>query len=102
MKRKTSVIALEHKTLHKVVQGDARDLSFIPRESVHFVCTSPPYADLIRYPESIGQLGNIASYETFLDEMAKFWAETLRVFVAGGRVACIIGDVCISSNNAGH
>ncbi len=102
MKRKTSVIALEHKTLHKVVQGDARDLSFIPRESVHFVCTSPPYADLIRYPESIGQLGNIASYETFLDEMDKVWAETLRVLVAGGRVACIIGDVCISRKKAGR
>ena len=102
MKKKTSVIAIEQKTLHQVIQGDARDLSFIPRETVHFVCTSPPYADLIKYPESTGQLGNIASYETFLDEMDKVWAESLRVLVAGGRVACVVGDVCVSRKQAGR
>jgi site-specific DNA-methyltransferase (adenine-specific) len=102
MKKQTSVITLEQSTLHRVVQGDARDLSFIPRESVHFVCTSPPYADLVQYPESTGQLGNIASYETFLDEMDKVWAESLRVLVAGGRVACVVGDVCISRKKAGR
>lgn len=102
MKKKTSVVALEQRSLHKVIQGDARDLSFIPRESVHFVCTSPPYADLIKYPESTGQLGNIASYEAFLEEMDKVWAEALRVLVAGSRVACIVGDVCISRKKAGR
>jgi DNA modification methylase len=102
MKRETFVVNFEHSSRHKVVQGDARNLSFIPRESIHFVCTSPPYADLISYPESTGQLGNIASYETFLDEMDKVWAESLRVLVAGGRVACVVGDVCISRKKAGR
>ncbi|MDR3742276.1 MAG: site-specific DNA-methyltransferase [Terracidiphilus sp.] len=102
MKKKTSVITLEQHTIHRVVQGDARELSFIPRESVHFVCTSPPYADLIRYPESSGQLGNIASYETFLEEMDKVLAEALRVLVAGSRVACVVGDVCMSRKKAGR
>ena len=30
-------------TTHRLVQGDARDLSFIPDESIHLVVTSPPY-----------------------------------------------------------
>ena len=30
-------------TVHRLVQGDARDLSFIPDASVHLVVTSPPY-----------------------------------------------------------
>lgn len=89
-------------TTHRIVEGDARDLTFLSKESVHFVCTSPPYADLIEYPEHSGQLGNMASYEAFLDELDKVWAESLRVLVPGGRVACIVGDVCVSRREAGR
>lgn len=89
-------------TVHRVIQADARDLSILDSGTVHFVCTSPPYADLIRYPDHSGQLGNIASYETFLDELDKVWAECLRVLVPGGRVACVVGDVCVSRRQAGR
>lgn len=88
-------------TLHRIIQADARELS-IDSGGVHFVCTSPPYADLIRYPDYSGQLGNIASYETFLEELDKVWAECLRVLVPGGRVACVVGDVCVSRRQAGR
>ncbi|HVL39975.1 MAG TPA: site-specific DNA-methyltransferase [Fimbriimonadaceae bacterium] len=89
-------------TLHRIIQGDARELSSLDSGAVHFVCTSPPYADLIRYPDHSGQLGNIASYEIFLDELDKVWAECLRVLVPGGRVACVVGDVCVSRRQAGR
>lgn len=89
-------------TQHVVREGDARDLSFIPTESTHLVCTSPPYAALIKYPDHTGQLGNIASYEAFLDQMDMVWAECLRILVPGGRVACVVGDVCISRRAAGR
>lgn len=89
-------------TRHSVHEADARDLSFIGTESVHLICTSPPYASLIQYPDQAGQLGNIASYEKFLDEMETVWAECLRVLVPGGRVACVVGDVCISRRNGGR
>jgi site-specific DNA-methyltransferase (adenine-specific) len=89
-------------TKHTIVEGDARDLTFLEKNSVQFVCTSPPYADLIEYPEHSGQLGNMASYEAFLDELDKVWAECLRVLVPGGRVACVVGDVCVSRREAGR
>lgn len=89
-------------TKHKVIETDARDLSFIATNSVHLICTSPPYADLIQYPDHSGQLGNIASYETFLDELDKVWAECLRILVPGGRVTCVVGDVCISRREGGR
>lgn len=89
-------------THHDIHEGDARQLSFIARESVHLVCTSPPYASLIEYPENPNQLGNMASYEKFLDEMDTVWAECLRILVPGGRVACVVGDVCISRKNGGR
>ena len=53
-------------TVHRLVQGDARDLSFIPDQSIHLVITSPPYWSLKRYNESEGQMGHIADYEQFL------------------------------------
>lgn len=87
---------------HCVYEGDARDLSAIGSESIHCVVTSPPYANLLEYPAAEGQLGNIASYEAFLNEMDRVWAECLRVLVPGGRVACVVGDVCISRRKGGR
>ena len=89
-------------TKHEVHLADARDLAFLGTESVHLVCTSPPYGSLKEYPDHPGQLGNIASYEKFLDEMDSVWAECLRILVPGGRVACVVGDVCISRRKGGR
>ncbi|MGH9130860.1 MAG: DNA-methyltransferase [Acidimicrobiales bacterium] len=87
---------------HLLREGDARDLSWIPDESVHLVCTSPPYGSLKEYPAGLGQLGNLADYESFLDELDKVWAECLRVLAPGGRVACVVGDICIARRKAGR
>lgn len=89
-------------TRHLVREGDARDLSFIGAESVHLICTSPPYGALKTYPDHPSQLGNIVSYDSFLSELDKIWNECLRILVPGGRVACVVGDVCISRRQAGR
>ena len=87
---------------HVVVQGDARDLSWIEDESVHLICTSPPYFNLIEYPDSPDQLGNLDDYEDFLDQLATVWNECRRVLVPGGRVACVVGDVLVSRRQGGR
>jgi site-specific DNA-methyltransferase (adenine-specific) len=84
------------KTLQRLIQGDARDLSFLPDESVHLVVTSPPYWNLKRYNEHPDQMGHIQDYETFLQELAKVWEHVLRILVPGGRLVCVVGDVCVS------
>jgi site-specific DNA-methyltransferase (adenine-specific) len=89
-------------TQHILRVGDARDLSAIATGSVHLVVTSPPYADLKRYAEVDGQLGNISDYDRFLDMLDEVWRECLRVLLPGGRVACVVGDVCISRKKAGR
>jgi site-specific DNA-methyltransferase (adenine-specific) len=91
-------------TLHRLVQGDARDLSFIPDESIHLVLTSPPYWTLKRYNDSEGQMGHIEEYDEFLAELRRVWAEAIRVLVPGGRLVCVVGDVCLSrrENNGRH
>ena len=89
-------------TDHKIVEGDARDLSFLETESIHLVCTSPPYGPLKTYPDHAGQLGNIPVYDEFLDDLDRVWRECFRVLVPGGRIACVVGDVCISRKRGGR
>jgi site-specific DNA-methyltransferase (adenine-specific) len=90
-------------TTHRLVQGDARDLGFIADASVHLVVTSPPYWTLKRYNDSAGQLGHVEDYERFLNELEKVWRESFRVLVPGGRLVCVVGDVCLSRReNAGR
>ncbi len=89
-------------TRHVVRQGDARDLSSIDTQSVHLVVTSPPYAMLKAYPDHPGQLGNIPVYDEFLDELDHVWKECMRILVPGGRICCVVGDVCISRRAGGR
>lgn len=89
-------------TLHRLVQGDARSLHFIPNESVHLIVTSPPYWNLKRYNESDNQLGHIDDYETFLLQLNKVWSEAHRILVPGGRLICVVGDVCLSRKKFGR
>ena len=90
-----------HRTHHKVSLGDARDLSSIPDESVHLIVTSPPYWTLKEYAGSGGQLGDIEDYEQFLVELDKVWKECARVLVQGGRICCVVGDVCVPRKRYG-
>jgi site-specific DNA-methyltransferase (adenine-specific) len=75
----------------------------IPDESVHLVVTSPPYANLKQYePDNPNQLGDIADYEKFLDELDKVWAECARILVPGGRICCVVGDVNVARSKGGR
>jgi site-specific DNA-methyltransferase (adenine-specific) len=90
-------------TTHTLHLGDARDLSWIPDESVDLVVTSPPYWTLKQYRrDRVGQMGDIADYEEFLEELDKVWRECTRVLVGGGRICCVVGDVCIPRKKGGR
>jgi len=80
-------------TLH---QGDARELGWILDESVHLVVTSPPYWTLKEYNDHPGQLGHVEQYDQFQDELDKVWRHCFRLLVPGGRVVCVVGDVCLA------
>ncbi len=91
------------RTTHELRLGDARDLSWIPDESVHLIVTSPPYWTLKQYKaDNASQMGDIADYERFLDELDKVWSECARVLVGGGRICCVVGDVCIPRKKGGR
>ena len=70
---------------------------------MHLVVTSPPYWTLKEYPEgNASQMGHIADYEQFLDELDLVWSECKRVLAGGGRICCVVGDVCIPRKRHGR
>ncbi|MDL1959985.1 MAG: site-specific DNA-methyltransferase [Deltaproteobacteria bacterium] len=93
---------VKHKTYQRLINGDARDLTFLEDESIHLVVTSPPYWNLKRYNENPDQLGHVNDYESFLGELEKAWKEVFRVLVKGGRLVCVVGDVCVSRRRFGR
>ena len=83
-------------TEHRLFLGDARDIAFLEPETVHLVLTSPPYWTLKKYRDCAGQLGSIMDYEQFLTDLDKVWKHCFRTLVPGGRLICVVGDVCLS------
>ena len=72
--------------------GDAKDLSFIKNDSIDFICTHPPYANIIQYSEDIkGDLSH-CKIPQFLDEMKKVAAESYRVLKKDRFCAILMGD----------
>lgn len=91
-------------TCHTLYLRDSRRLDILEEGSVHLVVTSPPYWTLKRYNESDGQMGHIGDYDQFLGELDDVWKHCYRALVPGGRLVCVIGDVCLSrrKNNGRH
>ncbi len=77
-------------------------MSWLPDASVHLALTSPPYWTLKEYPANKDQLGLVVDYETFHDELDKVWRHCFRALVPGGRLVCVVGDVCLSRRAHGR
>ncbi len=88
-------------TAHDLYLGDAREMPAVGPNSVHLVLTSPPYWTLKKYRETDGQLGHVADYEEFLDELDRVWEVCHHALVPGGRLICVVGDVCLSRRKNG-
>src|SRR6266852_2600864 len=88
-------------TSHSLHRGDARDMSGIEPQNVHVVLTSPPYWTLKEYRDSEGQLGHVEDYDQFLQELDKVWKQCFQALVPGGRLICVVGDVCLSRRENG-
>lgn len=91
-------------TNHKLLLADSTAIDPAELESVHLVVTSPPYWVLKRYREHEGQLGHIKDYNRFLASLDLVWERVYNALVPGGRLVCVVGDVCLSRrrNNGVH
>lgn len=83
-------------TKHRLICHDSTQADFLAPNSVHLIVTSPPYWTLKQYNESDGQLGDISEYDKFLALLDQVWEHCYRALVPGGRLVCVVGDVCLS------
>ncbi|HON86516.1 MAG TPA: site-specific DNA-methyltransferase, partial [Syntrophorhabdaceae bacterium] len=79
------------KTIHKIINGDSRQMNLIPDSSVHLIITSPPYWQLKDYGNG-DQIGFHESYENYINNLNLVWKESHRVLYPGCRLCVNIGD----------
>lgn len=99
-------------TTQCLITGDSREvLNQFPENHVHFIVTSPPYWSILtkkadhktkqeriennlatKYSESSNDLGNIPTYEEFLNELSAVFKECNRILLKGRYMAVIVSD----------
>jgi site-specific DNA-methyltransferase (adenine-specific) len=79
------------KTIHKIINGDSRQMGELKDKSVHLIVTSPPYWQLKDYGTDI-QIGFNDSYENYINNLNLVWSECFRVLQEGCRLCINIGD----------
>ena len=74
--------------------NDCRDLSNIKDETIDFILTHPPYADIIKYSDKQIEedLSNIHDLDIFCNEIEKVAKELYRVLKKDKFCAILIGD----------
>ena len=73
--------------------GNATDLNFIKDSRIDFICTHPPYANIIKYSKGIEGDISLLGVEEFLTEMQTVADESFRVLKRGKMCAVMIGDL---------
>ena len=75
-----------------IKQGDAQNMNFVKDESIDFICTQPPYADIIKYSDGIeGDLSQL-KVKDFLKAMKAVADESYRVLKKDKFCAILMGD----------
>ena len=77
----------------RIRTGDALNMSFIRDNSFDFICTHPPYADIIQYSQGLDGDLSLMPTEKFLCKMENVAAEAYRVLKPGKNCAIMMGDL---------
>lgn len=76
-----------------IYNKDARLTSFIRSSAIDFICSHPPYANVIKYSENIKGDLSLMDVDEFLRNIRLIAAESFRVLKKGKFCAVMIGDI---------
>lgn len=76
-----------------VQNGNATNLNFVKDSSIDFICTHPPYANIIQYSGNIEGDISLLSADDFMKAMMKVAQEAFRVLKPGKLCAVMMGDM---------
>lgn len=96
-KQRTSYQSNKNSTLN-IYLANAKKMDCITDNSIDFICTHPPYADIIRYSDSILDDISLHNYNDFLLEMHRVAEECYRVLKPNRYCSFMIGDIRKNGN----
>lgn len=76
----------------KIIKGNAQDLSKIKDKTIDFICTHPPYANIINYSDGIKNDLSLLKVKDFLEAIKPVANESFRVLKDEKYCAILIGD----------
>ena len=79
-------------------QGNAANLAFIKDNRIDFICTHPPYSNIIPYSLDLVEDISLFNEKEFIIAMKKVAKESFRVLKKGKNCAVMIGDKRIHGN----
>ena len=80
-------------SFQKTFLSDSRNMEVIENESIDFICTHPPYANIIKYSDDISNDLSSLKTDEFLIELKKVSDELFRVLKLGKYCSYMIGDI---------
>lgn len=82
----------ERPSWNTIVQGDSRSLKLLD-DSVGVIVTSPPYWNKANYGDGAANLGNVAGYRAFFEEVRPVFEECYRVLKPGRKLCVVTANV---------
>lgn len=76
----------------KAVKGNAQKLTRIKDKSIDFICTHPPYANIINYSDGLKNDLSLLKVRDFIEAMRPVATESYRVLKDNKFCAILIGD----------
>lgn len=88
------------KTNSKILikNGNASNMDFMKDESIDFICTHPPYANVIEYSDGIDGDLSLMDVEAFINEIRRVASESFRVLKNNRYCSIMIGDIRKNGN----
>lgn len=75
-----------------IKHGDATELSFLKDNKIDFICTHPPYANIINYSKGLNGDLSVLNEDEFFNAMDGVAKESYRILKKGKFCAVMIGD----------
>lgn len=89
---------VDNSSKHYLFLGNATHLTMLKDQCIDFICTHPPYANIIKYSNNLDGDLSLLGYQDFLLELKKVADELHRVLKEKHFCSFMIGDIRIHGN----
>lgn len=89
---------VDNSSKQTLINASAKNLSMLDDSTIDFICTHPPYANIIKYSDNINGDISLLKYDDFINELNVIAKELYRVLKYNSYCALMIGDIRKNGN----